>query len=70
MLKNKSHLEITISGKDYSLVCEHDSPLPDVKEALFYFLKYVGNVEDAVKAMQNPPVTQSEQVPSTEAPKV
>jgi len=33
-------------------MCDMDSPLPDVKEALFQFQKYVGQIEDAVKAQQ------------------
>lgn len=52
MLKNITKLEIQVLGKIYHLLCDHDSPLEHVKEALFQFLKYVGQIEDAAKAQQ------------------
>jgi hypothetical protein len=52
MLKNISKLECKIGEKSYQLLCEMDSPTGDVKQALFEFLKYVGQVEDAIKASQ------------------
>ncbi len=58
MLKNVSKLEIQLEGRSYQLFCDSDSPLNHVKEALFQFLKYVGQVEDAVKATVPDPVNQ------------
>jgi len=52
MLKNLSSLDCQINNKFYRFMCDMDSPLPDVKEALFQFQKYVGQIEDAVKAQQ------------------
>ena len=52
MLKNITQLELKIGEKLYRLYCDIDSPLEHVKEALFQFQKYVGQVEDAVKAQQ------------------
>lgn len=49
MLKNISKLEIVIGEKVYQLLCEVDSPLEHVKEALFQFGKFVGHIEDSVK---------------------
>ena len=34
-------------------MCDIDSPLPDVKEAIFQFQKYVGHIEDQIKANQD-----------------
>lgn len=53
MLKTLSQLECKIAEKVIHLVCDHDTPLEHVKEALFQFLKYVGQIEDAVKASQS-----------------
>lgn len=39
-------------------MCDQDSPLHHVKEALFQFQKYIGQIEDQVKAqaeVTNPP---------------
>jgi hypothetical protein len=52
MLKNIVRLDEKVNNKDYTLICDNDSPLPDVKEALFQMLKYVGQLEDAAKAIQ------------------
>ena len=49
MLKNLSRLECIVNEKAYHLFCDIDSPLECVKEALFQFQKYIGQVEDAVK---------------------
>lgn len=50
MLKNISKLEVVIGEKVYQMICDSDSPLEHVKEALFQFQKYVGQVEDAIMA--------------------
>ncbi len=52
MLKNIVKLECAIGEKQYQLLCDNDSPLTNVKEALFQFLKYIGQIEDQVKASQ------------------
>lgn len=53
MLKNISQIECKIGDKFYRLTCDIDSPLDHVKESLFQFLKYIGQIEDAVKAQQH-----------------
>lgn len=50
MLTQISKLEVKIENKVYSFICDQDSPLNQLKEALFQFQKYVGQVEDHVKA--------------------
>lgn len=50
MIKNICRLEHKVGEKIYQLLCDQDSPLGDVKEALFEFTKYVGKIEDQVKA--------------------
>lgn len=57
MLKNIVQLKDIIEGKEFHLLCDNDSPLPSLKEFLFRCLKYVGQIEDQVKAQQ----AQSEQ---------
>jgi hypothetical protein len=52
MLKNISQLECKINDKLYHLTCDNDSPLEHVKESLFQFQKYVGHIEDQIKAQQ------------------
>lgn len=52
MLRNISRLECKVGEKIYQLFCDMDSPVEHVKQALFEFLKYVGQVEDAIKASQ------------------
>lgn len=58
MLKNLSRLEHIAGNKVYHFICDQDSPLNEVKDALFQFLKYVGQVEDAVKAKQAEQISQ------------
>lgn len=70
MLKNISKLEVVIGEKTYSLLCDNDSPTTSIKEACFQFLKFVGQVEDQVKA-QNEQVSselKAEEIPSIEQP--
>ena len=50
MYRNISQLELTIADKLYTFVCHVDAPIEHIKEALFHFTKYVGNIEDQQKA--------------------
>lgn len=52
MLKNLSQLEVSIEGKSYRFHCDIDSPLAAVKEALFQFQKYIGQVEDQINSQK------------------
>lgn len=52
MLKNISRLEHKIGERIYQLTCDADSPLSEVKETLFEFLKFIGRIEDAERARQ------------------
>ena len=52
MLKNLSVLEHSIEGKAYQFLCDPNSPLNHVKDALVKFLGYVQQVEDQVKTAQ------------------
>lgn len=49
MLKNISKLELKVGEKTYQFICDNDSPLSDIKEAIFQFQKYIGVVEDNIK---------------------
>jgi hypothetical protein len=52
MIKNISRIEAKIGEKYYQLTCDQDSPIEGVKEALFQLLKFVGQIEDAIKHAQ------------------
>ncbi len=50
MLKNIVRIEFTVADKIYHLTCDSDSPIEHIKEALFQMQKYVGQIEDNIKA--------------------
>jgi len=50
MLKNLVRLEFIVADRVYHFVCDPDSPIEHLKEALFQCQKYVGAVEDNIKA--------------------
>lgn len=52
MIRNFSRLESVIGDKVGHLFLDHDTPIAIVKEMLFEFLTYVGNVEAQIKAQQ------------------
>lgn len=52
MLKNISQLEHKIEDRVYHLFADSNSPLNEVKEALFEFVKFVGKLEDNAKSAQ------------------
>ncbi len=53
MLKNISKLEVQVNDKIFQLLCDADSPIASVKESLFQFQKYIGQVEDQIKAVKD-----------------
>lgn len=69
MLKNISRLEAKINEKIYHFTCDSDSPLPEVKDALFQFIKYIGQMEDAIKQQQEAAKAQEEANKESEEPK-
>ncbi len=69
MLKNISQLETKIEEKSFRFSCDIDAPLPNIKEALFQFLKYIGQVEDHIKMMQEMKKAEEEKKEPVEAPK-
>ena len=52
MLKNLCQLEHVVENHVCRFICDNDAPLNVLKEALFQFQKYIGQVEDAAKAQQ------------------
>jgi hypothetical protein len=62
MLKNTTKLECKINGKDHFYMADQETSTAEAKEALFQFLKYVGQIEDNAKATQEAQV-KSEEVP-------
>lgn len=66
MFKNITKLEITVNDKNYQLLCDQDSPLDHVKEALFQFLKFIGQIEDNIKNAQAQAKTDENKIESIE----
>ncbi len=52
MLKNCTRLECVVNDKTAHFYCDTDTPLEVAKEMIFQFQRYVGNIEDQVKAAQ------------------
>lgn len=52
MIKNLSQIHVKVDNKDFYLLCDNDSTFPQVKESLFQFQKYIGAIEDELKAKQ------------------
>lgn len=52
MLKNISKLEVKVYDRVYQLLCDNDSPIDHVKEAILQFQKYVEEVEYKAKEAQ------------------
>lgn len=52
MLKNIVKLEHIIEEKVGHFLCDNDTPIPAAKEMLLQFLKYIGQIEDNIKAQQ------------------
>ncbi len=50
MLRNLIQLEHVIGEKPFRFICAPDAPIQQVKDALLEFLKYVGKIEDEVRA--------------------
>jgi hypothetical protein len=61
MLKNLASLECKIENREIKLFCDNDCPLPHLKEALFQFQKYLGQIEDQVKAAQEKAAAEKEE---------
>lgn len=71
MLNNISKLEFKVNQKVYQILCDIDSPLGDFKEALFQATKFVGLIEDNIKAQQEQLAKEmeSKEPPKEESPK-
>jgi hypothetical protein len=54
MIKNLSQLEHKIGERVYHFSASMDSPINEVKDALFQFMKYVGKIEDAAREQSQP----------------
>ncbi len=52
MLKNITQLEIKIEDRIFVFQCPPDSPISHVKEALFQFTRFAGEIEDKAKEEQ------------------
>lgn len=67
MLSNMTKLKCFVDGKEHIYYCDQDCNSFQVKEALFQFIKYIGQLEDnarieAEKKQNVVPLDQSEQI--------
>ena len=65
MLKNLTSLTHKIGERFYTLYCDMDSPIQEVKEALFKFVGHVDKIEEGTKAQvveMGPPAPESKPV--------
>ncbi len=63
MLKNLVGLEYKSEDRLVKLICDNDCPLVHLKEALFQFHKYIGQIEDQAKAQQEKEAAQKVEQP-------
>ena len=70
MLKNLCQIEHTIESKVCRFICDNDTPIHFIKESLFQFQRYIGQLEDNAKAQQESqkPMTDAVPVASPEQP--
>lgn len=69
MLKNLSQLETMVEGKIHRYLCDHDSQIDHVIQALVQFLSYAQKFKDAAvvqTAPQASPTPVSEEQPKQE----
>lgn len=52
MMKNLTGLECKVDDRIIKLICDFDCPTTHLKEALFQFSKFIGQIDDAAKAKQ------------------
>lgn len=58
MEDNKYRIETKIGEKMYQMICDHDSPITDAKEAIFQFIKHLGKIEDNAIVLQQEKLSQ------------
>lgn len=55
MLKNISKLSFKINEREYVILCDTDSPIPELKELGCYLIKVMGQVEDNARNQAKEP---------------
>lgn len=50
MIKNLSQIEVNIENKIFRFIVDYDTPLSNVKEALFQIQRYIGQIEENAKS--------------------
>jgi len=61
MLKNLARLEHKVGDRVYHLLCDNDSPITEVKEAITQFLGYVVHIEKMAAESQKSAETPQEE---------
>lgn len=54
MFKAIARIEHKIGDKVFQFICDGDSSIEHIKESLFQFSKHVAQIEDQIKASQQP----------------
>lgn len=58
MLYNTIKLQLQVADKVYHFLCDNDSPIQHVKEALVQMLAYAQRIEEQIKAQQTQAITE------------
>ena len=53
MLKNIVQIKEVINEKDYTFLCDNDSPTVDIKEFCYRLMKFCGQIEDQAQAQRD-----------------
>lgn len=53
MLKNIAQINEVINERNYTFLCDNDSPTIDIKEFCYRLMKFVGQIEDQAKVQQD-----------------
>lgn len=59
-MKSKIHLEASSEARKYTLICEHDSPLVELLEAICQFKKAIEDKIEEVNKQENQKVPEEE----------
>lgn len=68
MFKNIASLKFTVNGREHIYLVEHETTTDEVKEFAYQLIKYVGQIDDAQKALKEQQEAASEAPPEEPKP--
>lgn len=70
MIKNIVQLEVKVAEKIYRFICDNDSPIPEVKEAIFQLTKIVADIEEKSMSVAQKPEEPCSEMPPQETEEI